>query len=730
MRDLICCFILAAVIVPAQAPAPLRTTTTEVMFDLVVRDKKARIVRDLKPEEIQVLEDGVPQTLHHFEFVEGRTAEAGAAVQAPAATAKPPAQPSSAPPTVNDLRDASVVSIVVGPLTPNVRKEALEALLGFLKDELRPNVYIGVFGIWMGDIGAIQSYTNDADLLAAAVKRAVSISGSTAQPDMDFSGLPPATLAPAVASPAAAAAQALADEIDALVGGDLIAESAEDYGASARELLNIQHLIQAQQSLPGRKVVFLFLPGLLVHPDARDFLYSSISVANRANVTVYGWDSIDNRASDLAAGNQMLASAAKAIMKQQQPGHIVNQNDTGALETGERAVQADSRSQLAILAQGTGGALLSNGKELKGQLDRAMEDVHSHYVLTYAPANPAADGSFRKIQVKVARPNVTVFARSGYYALPLINGREVYPYEMATLGALNTKPLPHQFDFHAAALRFRPGPEKTRYAYVFQAPIRGLTVTKDKEWATVHVSVTALVKDAQGQVVDRISRDMPYRMPADRPQELKSAAVSFTAPFALPPGRYLLETAAVDRESMKTSVRRSVLVVEPAPAGLAASDIALVRRVSAINGPANPADPLEARGGKVLPELSSPVAFAPGDKMSFFAVAYPPGPPPGPVALSPDQPEKDGMRLQTRPATVKMSLVLTRDGETVLDSKDITVQPEPNGAASVLASLPAAKVQPGNYDVRLTFTSGGQTATSETAVTVQPERAPPAEMTK
>ncbi len=709
MRNLICWLILPAVIAPAQTPSPLRTTTTEVMFDLVVRDRKSKIVRDLKPEEIQVLEDGVPQTLRHFEFVEGHAVVESAPAQAPTtAPANPPAASFTAPPTVNALRDASVVSVVVGPLTTNVRKEALDALLGFVKNELRPNVYIGVFGFWMGEIRTIQPYTNDADLLTAAMKRAVVISGSAGQANMDFSGFSPPALASPVTGPGSAATAA-AHAINAAVGGDLTAESGQEYGGSVRQLLSILHLIQAQRSLPGRKLVFLFLPGLLVHPEAKDFLYSSISVANRANVTVYGWDSIDYRtstASDLARGNQLLARAAAAIMAQaMDPSNMANPNNAAALETGERAVNANDRGQLAILAEGTGGALLPNGKELGEQLQRAMEDVRSHYELTYAPANTTTDGRFRKVQVKVARPNVTVFARSGYYALPLINGREVYPYEMATLGALNTKPLPHQFDFHAAALRFRPGPEKTRYAYVFQAPIRGLTVTKDKEWATVHVSVTALVKDAQGQVVDRISRDMPYRMPADRPQDLKSAAVSFTAPFALPPGRYLLETAAVDRESLKTSVRRSVLVVERAPAGLAASDIALVRRVSAVNGPANPADPLEARGGKVLPELSSTVAFAPGDKMSFFAVAYPPEPP--------------------RPAPLKMSLVLTRDGETVLDSKDITVQPEPDGAASVLASLPAAKVQPGNYDVRLTFTSGGQSATSEAAVTVEaPGRAP------
>jgi hypothetical protein len=445
------------------------------------------------------------------------------------------------------------------------------------------------------------------------------------------------------------------------------------------------------------------MPGLQAHPDTMEILRSAISVANRSNVTVYAWDSVAYKVSDLASSNRALGQAARLSMaRQTNPSRAVTTSEAMAMETAERSIHSDSRAELETLAEGTGGALLHNGQDLRGQLRRAMEEVRMHYELTYAPTNPNDDGRFRKIQVKITRPGTTVFARSGYYALPVLNGREVYPFELATLGAINTAPPPHQFEYHAAALRFQPCSENTRYAFVFEAPVRNLTVTRDKKWATVHVSVTALVKDAEGRVVDKISRDIPYQMPADRPGELQQAAVTFTQPFTLPPGRYTIETAALDRESMKASVRRSVLVVEPVPSGLATSDITLVRRVSALEGPPNSADPLQARGGQVLPELSSTMTFAPGDKMSFFAVAYPPKPVQGPV---------------------QMSLVLTRDGQTVMHSESVAVQPEQNGAASVLASLPAANIQPGYYEARVAFSYGRWMATSETTVTVEPEAA-------
>ena len=42
-------------------PPTFRVDTGIVMLDVVVRDKKGRMIRDLRPEEVQVLEDGVKQ---------------------------------------------------------------------------------------------------------------------------------------------------------------------------------------------------------------------------------------------------------------------------------------------------------------------------------------------------------------------------------------------------------------------------------------------------------------------------------------------------------------------------------------------------------------------------------------------------------------------------------------------------------------------------------------------
>ncbi len=123
------------------------------------------------------------------------------------------------------------------------------------------------------------------------------------------------------------------------------------------------------------------------------------------------------------------------------------------------------------------------------------------------------------------------FARSGYYAVPLVNWPQVYPFGIATLKAI--KPDLHQFDFHSTTMKFRPGVVRNQYAFVFQASERDLTVTEDQQWAKVHVCVTALIKDSRGQVVEKISKDIPYEVPVAKKAELQEGTVNFAAPFFL-----------------------------------------------------------------------------------------------------------------------------------------------------------------------------------------------------
>lgn len=718
MRSLFWLLIVVQLPALAQAPEPtLRSTVNEVLLDVVVRDKKARIIRDLRPEEVQVLEDGVPQKLAHFSFFDGHATPAAPA-ETPAAPATAPAPPAvsasySASRNVQELRDISVVSVVVANLDQQGRKVTLDAMRDFVKEHAQPNTYIGVFWLGRTVIRPVQPYTNDPDAVAVAMQKAVQGVGLlTGGPGQglgvvtQWEGEAGDSSAPGGTSPAVdtSTGNGPAQAIENLMSSQWVDEMHQIYQDSAQYLSQLHTLVKSQAAIPGRKVVLLFSSGLPIHPDTVEVFNTVISTANRSNVSFYAIDTKGFGSSDLSNSRRMLAAAARSSMRQQMAqangrDMTVTPDEVMAPQVAEASVRANNRENLGTLAEGTGGALLSTSMDLPKMLGRALEDVQSHYELSYSPKDTSTDGSFRKVEIKVSRPGAVVFARNGYYALPFLNERQIYPFEIATLKAINTKPAPAQFSFHSDALQFRPGQAKTQFSFAFEVPIAGLSVTEEKPSAKVHVDVTALIKDEKGQVVQKISRDIPYQVPLEKINELKRGVVTFTAPFVLPPGRYTMEIAALDRESMKASVRRSVLVV-PQGAGLSMSDVVLVRRVDAVQEFGNAADPLQAKGGKVTPELSGSTSQKDEGAVRFYATAYPPAPVDAPV---------------------EMNMAIARDGQLVVRAPATEVPPEASGAVPVLVGVPREKLPPGQYEAQITFRYKGQSVSNVTAFSVAQE---------
>jgi Ca-activated chloride channel homolog len=73
---------------------------------------------------------------------------------------------------------------------------------------------------------------------------------------------------------------------------------------------------------------------------------------------------------------------------------------------------------LRQLAQETGGRsfFVQKAEDLTGVYGQIAEELSNQYSVGYAPSNTKRDGAWRKLQVQVARGNVTVRTRRGYYA--------------------------------------------------------------------------------------------------------------------------------------------------------------------------------------------------------------------------------------------------------------------------------------------------------------------------
>lgn len=76
---------------------------------------------------------------------------------------------------------------------------------------------------------------------------------------------------------------------------------------------------------------------------------------------------------------------------------------------------------LATLAEETGGVAFFNGDmlELERSFNKISKELRAQYLVTYKPANDRYDGSFRKIEVKLAegRKDLKVRTKHGYTAI-------------------------------------------------------------------------------------------------------------------------------------------------------------------------------------------------------------------------------------------------------------------------------------------------------------------------
>jgi hypothetical protein len=239
----------------------------------------------------------------------------------------------------------------------------------------------------------------------------------------------------------------------------------------------------------------------------------------------------------------------------------INRVDLG----GAAVKPTNYQENLRELAEDTGGFAITDTNDMRSPLRRVMEEVRAHYEAAYAPTSSNYDGHFRAIQVRARRPGLQIQGRKGYFALPVLGGESVAPFEMAALAVLDRHPLPHAFDFHAGVLAFRAAAEETECRAVFSVPSRALHFTEEAQAKQfrIHVSFLALVKDEQDQVVRKISRDLFFQAPADKRAEFERGEVTVTLPLRLPPGRYRLEAVADDRDGDAASTGRIALGCDP-----------------------------------------------------------------------------------------------------------------------------------------------------------------------
>jgi len=690
---------------PQDSQAVIRTGVAEVLLEVVVRDRRGRLVRNLKPEDLEIYENGVKQEVRAFRLagVERRRSEragqAGAAM--PASSEAPRAMP---------LRAVNLLCFVFHNLDPVNRTRALRMAEILLKEDLPPNTLAAVFTL-DDYLTPVSAFTDQKQDLLTAVQQA--FSGRA----LDFAD---ASVAVLTANPTMFTIDVLvnmatqsATVTDRIAGGEvsrlvvpradvsMSASANATRGFRARERVDMAHvtgsraldqietMVSQLSQLPGRKSVILVSGGLLTTGDPDSF-GRLVAKANAANMTFYSFDpseldeTTDTQASKIALSQVAEVSRSQTNLNASLSERRQQSRQGDALEVAVRS--SDLRAALRELAEGTGGFLVANTSEVLKPFRRVIEEMEARYEVAYRPADLKLDGRLRTIEVKTTRKDLIVESRTGYFALPAKPGGDALaPHEVVGLALLGKEPGPADFDFQTGLFTFGVEQGRRQVALALEMAGKDITAAQDaaRGAARAHVALVGLVKDPAGDVVERFSVDAPYEFALNNLPAMQASRITQAESLSLPPGHYTVEMAVLDRTGGRASTKVLEIEVPPLPAGVAISTPMLVQRVeetSRGNG-----DPLVYQGRRVVP-LVSPALDGTSQPHVYFVV----------------YPDK------TRPEKTQLQVEFFVNGQRLAAQTVGLPPPEPSGAAPMMVS---AAMRPGLCELRITAIQGEAKAT-------------------
>jgi VWFA-related protein len=384
------CATLLAVTALAQQTAVFRSSSNLVVVDVFVRDKSGKEITDLKKSDFVVLEDGKPQQIAVFELQ--RLAEPAAPAPAPAralAETRPgrprPQVITTASPGKVQYQDRRLIVLFfdLSAMQPADQVRAQKAARKFLREQMTPADMVAVM-TFASDLKVIQDFTNDRDALETAVRSFVIGEGSEQA--------------------------ATADTGDSTSGEDngaaFVADESEfNIFNTDRKLSALESAAKMLSGLPEKKALVYFSSGIAkTGVENQSQLRSTVNEAVRANVAFYPVD----------------ARGLTALVPGGDASHAASRGSglfSGAAQNSQRQQFNDQQETLVSLAEDTGGKALLDNNDLGAGIRQAQQDIRSYYIVGYYSANPAQDGKYRRIQVKVApQLQAKLDFRSGYFA--------------------------------------------------------------------------------------------------------------------------------------------------------------------------------------------------------------------------------------------------------------------------------------------------------------------------
>jgi len=545
----------------------IRTSSDLVVVDVVASDSKQNPVHQLTAADFTVLEDGKPQTVSVFE--EHQTQPSAPLPQAPKLDPGVFTNYSVAP--ANGALNILLLDKLNTPL--DAQTVVRDQVLKYLKD-VPPGTRMAIFSLTT-ELKLLQGFTTNPELLRALVAGKKGNQGASPLMNNATEGDAPGQDDPMLDmmidnlgnDPDAATLIANFQQFEA-------EQQSFQLQLRARYTLDaLNQLARYMSALPGRKNLIWFSGSfpisILPDPDLQNpfavvasseaEFRETVDLLSRSQVSVYPID----------ARGLMVNPALSAT----QTGSTMNKKPNGFANANTKWFEQTSAEHgtMQQMAEATGGKAFLNTNGLKEAVQKAVESGSNYYTIAYTPSNKKWNGDYRKIQVKLDRPGVTLAYRRGYFADDPNNHNQAQnaktdPGQYSALRAamLHGGPDPTELIFDASV---RPTSTDTEAALVpgnlvakkTSGPYRRYAVTfaanpKVFAWTTtpdgVHrcaLEFRTYVYDADGSLINAQVNGIGAAIPDARFAALESGAIKYVQQISVPAkGDYYLRIGMSD----------------------------------------------------------------------------------------------------------------------------------------------------------------------------------------
>jgi len=598
-----------------QAPPVFRSDVDLVVVDVVVRDRSGAVVRGLTADDFEIREDNRPQRVTSFDIEEvgvgaapgpapaqvleraaataaSGTAGANAATEALGANGANAPSPvadaaaTGAPVTKQDLSGRRLIVLLfdLSSMQPEELERAGRAAIDYVDKQMAEADLVAVASIDT-TLNIVSDFSGDRESVRAALAQFTPVD--------------------AVGFETPAAETAATDETAANGGEAATADTGEyDLFNNDARLRAIRELSDMLGSIEQKKSVLYFSGGMARSGgDNQVELRAATSTAVRANVALYPVDTRGLQA--VVPGGDASRASARGV---------------GAFSGRGVSQQFDrlfaSQETLQTLAADTGGKAFTDTNDFGTAFTQVQRDTSLYYLLGYASTNTVKDGRFRRISVRLKRPDLRVEHRAGYYADRDFAHTGRQDRERLLQEQLSTPVSATDIPVVVSAGWFRLAQD--RYYVPLSVAVPGSSLGNVPPKDTL--DVLGMVSDEQGRPVGRMRETLDIAPGAAAP--LATRQLLYQSGLTLPPGRFRVKVVVRENANgTMGSFETGVFVPDLRQAPVKVSSVTLSTQIRPA-GRQRSESPLVREGVELLPSLTHVVERS--QKMYFYYEVYEP----------------------------------------------------------------------------------------------------------